>query len=149
MYTQRHKIKSVRNTIVVLDNGERIDLRKTQIGKVKHQQRNGGNKYGARTAQYGGVTYHSTAEAKYAQQLDLRLMAKEIKGWERQIRIPLKVNDYLIATYIIDFVIHHKDGTAEYLEIKGMETRDWRQKWKLFEALYADKPNVKLTVIKV
>lgn len=149
MYTQRHKIQSVRNQIIQLENGDRIDLRKVQVGKIKHQSRSEGSKYGARSAQYDGVTYQSTAEAKMAQQLNLRLRAKDIKSWERQMKISLDVNGYHIANYYIDFVIHHNDGMTEYIEIKGMILSTWQLKWKLFEALYADKPNVKLTVIKV
>lgn len=149
MFLQRKGIKSVRNQIIITEDGERIDLRKVNIGKIKHQGNYGTNKYGARSAQYNGVTYHSTAEAKYAYNLDLRLRAGEITGWKRQVRIPLKVNGYLIANYIIDFIVTHKDGTEEYTEIKGMVLPLWQIKWKLLEALYGDNPNIKLTVVKV
>ncbi len=90
----------------------------------------------------------SKKEAGAARDLDLMIKAKEIKSWERQVRIPLDVNGYHICNYIIDFVVEHNDGTKEYLEIKGFETEVWRLKWKLFEALYGKKPNIKLTVQK-
>ena len=84
-------------------------------------------------------------EAAFAQELDMRVYAKDIKSWTRQERIPLEVNKIKIATYIIDFVITHLDGEKEYVEIKGFETDTWRLKWKLAQALYPDR---KWTVIK-
>jgi len=105
-------------------------------------------KYNAKTTVYGGLVYHSKKEAAYAAELDIRLKAKEIKGWKRQVRIPLEVNGFHIANYYIDFVVTYKDGTIEYVEVKGFETDVWRMKWRLFEALYSHMPNVRLTVVK-
>jgi hypothetical protein len=151
MHLERHGIKSVRNTIVILDNGERVDLRKANVGKIQHQgRREGTNKYGARSAEYQGVTYHSTAEAKYASQLNLRLLAKEIKGWERQVKIPLYVYGQLISTYYADFRITHKDGTVEIVETKGYFSEYARLKWKMFTAIYENEhPEIKITMIRV
>lgn len=87
----------------------------------------------------------SKFEAGVAQQLELRLKAKDIKGFDEQVRIPLEVNGFHICNYFIDFVIYHNDGTTEYLEAKGFATEVWKLKWKLFEALY-DKPGNVLTV---
>jgi hypothetical protein len=101
----------------------------------------------AKSKTYDGYVYMSGFEAKYAQELDLRLKAKEIASWERQVKIPLIVNGYLIANYYIDFIIHHLDGKTEYAETKGFATDVWKMKWKIFEALYGDKPDVKLSVI--
>ncbi len=84
-------------------------------------------------------------EAAYAQELDMRVYAKDIKSWERQVRIPLVVNKIKIGTYIIDFVITHLDGEKEYVEIKGFSTDTFKLKWKLATALY---PDHKWTLIK-
>ena len=105
-----------------------------------------GRKYNNTPQLYNGLRYDSKKEATKAYELDLMLKAKEIKNWERQKTIELRVNDYLICKYRIDFVIEHNDGTLEYLEIKGFATDLWRFKWKLFEALYSDKKGIKLTV---
>ncbi len=102
----------------------------------------------ARKSEYNGILYDSNFEAAYAQELDLRQKAKDIKGWERQVTLDLRVNDFLVCTYRIDFIIHHNDGTLEYVETKGWATPLWRLKWKLFEALYSNQPAVKLTVVK-
>ena len=90
--------------------------------------------------------YDSRFEAGVAQELELRKRAHDIKDFKEQVTIPLAVNGYHICNYRIDFVIEHNDGTIEYLEAKGFSTPVWKLKWKLFEAIYADKPNVKLTV---
>ena len=102
----------------------------------------------AKKQEYGGFRYDSGFEASYAMELDLRIKAKDIKSYQRQINIPLVVNNYLVCTYRIDFVITHNDDSVEYVETKGMHTDTWRNKWKLFEALYCDLPDVKLTIVQ-
>lgn len=87
----------------------------------------------------------SKFEAGKAQELELLKHAGEIKDFEEQKNLRLEVNGYWICDYKIDFVIHHNDGTTEYLECKGLALPAWKLKWKLFEALY-DKPGNKLTV---
>lgn len=90
--------------------------------------------------------FDSNFEAGKAQELELLKKAGEIKDFETQKVLDLIVNGYLVCTYKIDFVIHHNDGVTEYLETKGYATDTWKLKWKLFEALYSDLPDVKLTV---
>jgi len=106
-------------------------------------------KYGNQSKTYNGITYHSKKEAKYAQDLDLRIRANDIKSWERQVKIDLRVKGIHICNYYIDFVITHNDGILEYVEVKGFETPEWRLKWKLFEAIFTvDHPEHTLTVVK-
>ena len=106
------------------------------------------NKYGRVESEYGGITYHSKKEAAYAAELDLRVKAKDIKSWERQVKISLDFNGYHICNYYVDFKITHNDGSVEYVEVKGFQTSEWRLKWKMFEAKYGDLPDVKLTVVR-
>ena len=89
--------------------------------------------------------YDSKFEASYAQELEIRLKAGEILGWEKQKVLDLVVNGYLVCTYKIDFIVYH-DGYTEYVECKGVPTDTWKIKWKLFEALYTS-PNNKLTIV--
>ncbi len=96
-------------------------------------------KYNAKRATYNGHTYHSGREAKYAQELDWRVKAGDLREWRRQIPIELRVNGKLICTYTIDFVEIGKDGSETYIEVKGFETPEWRLKWKLFGACYPEK----------
>lgn len=108
-----------------------------------------GNKYHAKSSIYNDTYYHSQFEAAYAQELDLRVKAKDIKSWRRQIRIHLGVNGFKIADYIMDFEITHNDDSLELVETKGFETDVWRMKWKLLEAIYSvDHPEIKITLVK-
>jgi hypothetical protein len=110
-----------------------------------------GNKYHAKTQVYNNVSYHSKFEAAYAEALDLRVRGKDIKSWERQVKIPLKVNGMVIANYYIDFVVTHNDGHKEWVECKGFETEVWKMKWKLLEAIFdeiREGPDDCLTVVK-
>ncbi len=109
------------------------------------------NKYNAKSSTYKGITYHSKLEAEYAMILDDMLKKKEIKGWKRQIKIPLDVNGFHICNYYIDFVVEENDGTLNYTEVKGYQTEIWRLKWKLTEAILNDKiklGEIKLTIIR-
>jgi len=107
------------------------------------------NKYNAKSTEYGGLIYHSKKEAGYAQELDLRIKAKDIKSWERQVRVDLKVNDQHICNYYMDFVVTHNDGSLEYVEVKGFQTEVWRLKWKIFEAIFnKEHPDIILTIVK-
>lgn len=102
----------------------------------------------AKKSEYNGYLFDSKFEAKHAQDLDLLLNAGEIKGYDRQKNIDLIVNDFIVATYKIDFIVYHNDGTIEYQELKGYPiTAVWVLKFKIFEALFSNKPDVKITLI--
>lgn len=110
-----------------------------------------GRKYKNIFQEYGGRQYASQLEASKAKELDLLLKAKEIKGWEAQVTIPLEVNKEVVCRYRVDFVVYHFDGLTEYIECKGFWTPEGRLKWKLFEAIMKDKilkGKVKLTISK-
>ena len=97
----------------------------------------------------GGHTYQSIKEAKYAQDLEWRLKAKDIKAWSRQVKVPLYGrNGSHVCDYWVDFRVEHTDGTTEYVEVKGFETDTWRLKWKLFEDEMKDKADTVLTIVK-
>lgn len=98
---------------------------------------------------YNGIRYDSKKEAKYAEDLDWRVKAGDIKSWDRQKKISLDVNGKHIANYYIDFVVYHNDGSREYVEVKGFAAEVWRLKWKLFEALIQDiDPGMEITVVR-
>lgn len=100
-------------------------------------QRSG--KFNAHKTTYNGHTYHSAREAEYAEELDWRIKAGELREWRRQVPIELRVNGKLICTYTIDFVEIDREGKEMWTEVKGFDTVDWRIKWKLFEALYPER----------
>lgn len=96
---------------------------------------------------YGGKAYDSKFEASYGQELELRLKAKDIAGFDTHLRIPLVVNKCVVCDYYIDFAIYHNDETVEYVETKGFAMPAWKLKWKLFCALFQDDPNIKITLV--
>jgi len=100
----------------------------------------------AKKSEYKGSIYDSRFEAQQAFELDLLQRAGEIIKWEKQVKIPLIVNGYIVCDYYVDFVVY-RDGETEYIECKGLWTQTASLKWKLFEALFT-KPENKLTVIK-
>lgn len=103
------------------------------------------SKYSSVITTYGGILYHSKKEAAYAEELDTRVRCKDIRSWERQVRIPLDVNGAHICDYVMDFVITHNDETKEFVEVKGFEKPEWKLKWKLLQAIF---PTLRLTLVK-
>jgi hypothetical protein len=93
---------------------------------------------------YDGYLYASKAEARYAQHLDLLKAAKQIKGWERQVKWPLIVNGVRVCGFVPDFKVHLKDGKFKLVEVKGRVSAVWKLKHKLFSALH---PNVEYVVV--
>ena len=64
----------------------------------------------AKKQEYNGFKYDSGFEANYAWELDMRVKAKDIKSYERQVNLDLIVNGYRVCQYRIDFIVHHNDG---------------------------------------
>ena len=87
------------------------------------------NKFNAKKTSYNGRIYHSVLECNYAIELDWRKKAGEIKEIIPQYRFDLRINGIHWRYYKIDFKIELKDGTFEYVEIKGFPTNEWKQKW--------------------
>lgn len=99
--------------------------------------------------EYNGVKYHSKREARYAEELDWLRKAGRIQRWERQVKIELKVLGVLICNYIVDFKVINRYGGIEFHEVKGVETPDFKLKWKLFEVLKEEIcPGATLVLIK-
>ena len=99
-----------------------------------------------KTVNNNGRMNDSKFEAGYANELILRKKAGDIKDFEEQVTLDLEVNGYRVCTYRIDFIVYHNDGMTEYVECKGYPTDVWKLKWKLFEALFTDKPDTRLTI---
>jgi hypothetical protein len=107
------------------------------------------NKWGrAKKTVVGGTKYDSRFEAAQATELTMLLRANKIQGFESHVRIPLEVNGFHVSDYYIDFVVHHLDGTTEYIETKGLKTAVWVLKWKILEALTHDDPTIRMTLVQ-
>jgi hypothetical protein len=93
------------------------------------------NKFNAKKQTYNGKLFDSKGEAAYCQELDWRIKAGEIQGYERQVKIELKVNGVLICNYYADFLVTDKHGAKEIHEYKGLILPLFDLKWKLLQAL--------------
>jgi hypothetical protein len=92
------------------------------------------------------VLFDSAAERDYAAKLVLECRTGRILSFERQVRVMLFVNNVKISTIVPDFLVIHKNGEREYVEVKGHETALWKLKYKLFKAIY---PGARYKVVKV
>lgn len=107
------------------------------------------NKFNAKSQNYNGKWYHSKKEASYAETLDWRQKAGEIKEIIPQYKISLDVNGKHITNYYCDFKIILPNGSIEFHEVKGFLTDVSRLKLLLFEALINEiEPGAELIVIK-
>lgn len=95
-----------------------------------------GNKYGAKKTEFNGRKYDSKYEASIAQELDLRLKAKDIKAVEPQYKVEMWCyredgTPAFRVNHKVDFRITHNDNSYELIEAKGVETSDylWRRKF--------------------
>lgn len=97
-----------------------------------------------------GITFDSKDEAKYYEALKIRKYRGEIENFELQPKFTLvegfkKDNKtYRAITYTPDFVIYHKDGSEEYVDVKGMTTQQGELRIKLFNHFYRD---LKLSIV--
>lgn len=94
------------------------------------------NKYGAKKTSIDGHCFDSLKEANYYEELKLRLKAGEIKGFCLQPIFILAPN----LKYKSDFIVFNNDGTSEIIDVKGMRTKEYSVKKRVFE----DKYNLKI-----
>jgi len=86
---------------------------------------------------YGGVVYHSKAEARYAAQLDLMVKAGKVVSWFRQVPLQLRCSSgALVSKYAVDFVVVYTSGQVVYTEVKGRWDPYSRLKFKWAQAEY-------------
>lgn len=93
------------------------------------------SKYNNIKTLYNGVLYDSKKEAERARDLDLLVSAGRVTNLQRQIRIPLMVNNVKIGSYVADFC--YKDnylGKDIIEDVKGVQTAVFKLKKKILEA---------------
>lgn len=101
-----------------------------------------GNKYGAkRTVAKDGVKRDSKFEASVADELYLRKEAGDILDYDSQYKVEMWAYDQngkpaMKVNHKIDFRIHHKDGSYELYEAKGVETSDYKMRRKWLETFW-------------
>ncbi|WP_054634834.1 DUF1064 domain-containing protein [Thalassobacillus sp. C254] len=106
------------------------------------------NKYRAKRTVVDGHTFDSKLEARYYQQLLWLKAHGEIKEFTLQPRYILQEafkkdsTTYQKIEYVADFEVLHEDGSIETVDVKGVETTDFRIKKKLFHKRYTNKLSV-------
>jgi hypothetical protein len=136
------EFKDLKSKGVISKKGRLVLPEKTIIPKLAKP-----SKYRNKKVVVDNITFDSIKESKRNLELkDLKYNHK-IADFERQVRIPLEVNNIKICSLIIDFRVYSNDGTHWVEDVKGLDkktgkyqiTKDCRIKHKLFEALYNQK----------
>ena len=115
------------------------------VMRILRTQRKKPNKYNARKTTVYGITFDSKREAEIYLDLLSRKQAGEI------VRIGLQPSYTLLEgfkdntgknqkpiTYTADFFVTYADGRHEVIEVKGVRTRDYQLRKKLFLHMMKD-----------
>ena len=88
-----------------------------------------------------GIVFDSKKEMAYYQELKLRKVAKDIKGFEMQVPFVFTLNGKKMFKHIADFIIYYKDGNTEVVDVKGFLTSIYRLKKRIIEEEFKIKIN--------
>ena len=97
------------------------------------------SKYRANKTSIDGHTFDSKKEADYYCELKLRLQAKEITGFCLQPTFMLAPG----LKYKADFIVFNSVNSYDVIDVKGVKTKEYIAKKKVFE----DKFNIKIKEI--
>lgn len=103
------------------------------------------SKYGAKKTKVDGICFDSMAESEYYGRLKYELIVGKIMGFCRQPEFVLQDGDGTVIRYRADFIVWRPDGSAEVVDVKGVETPEFKLKEKLFRARF---PKIRLEVVK-
>lgn len=124
--------------------GQRMTVE--EYGKALKPKRK--SKYGNTKVERDGNVFDSIAESKYYEQLKWLQEHNEILFFRLQPRYLLQEafskdgKTHRKIEYVADFEVHHKDGSIEVVDVKGMETDVFRMKEKMFHIKYPHKLSV-------
>ena len=114
--------------------------------RIPHTQLKKSNKYNARKTTVCGRTFDSRREGEVYLDLLSRTQAGEIVLIRLQPSYTLlegfrdnQGNKQRPITYTADFFVTYADGHSEVIEVKGMKTRDYLLRKKLFLHMMRDK----------
>lgn len=79
-----------------------------------------------------GMKFHSKKEAEYYDGLKLSQDAGAIIFFLRQVPFHLPGN----VKYVCDFQVFNRDGTVQFIDVKGHRTKQYIRNKKMVEALY-------------
>lgn len=89
------------------------------------------NKYRNKKTVHRGIKFDSIAEAEY---YDLALWQAEANGWKVKLqeKFELDGKKYRKIEYIPDFTFYKNGKLVKVVDVKGMQTKDFKIKAKLF-----------------
>lgn len=90
------------------------------------------HKFSAIPTETDGIKFDSRKEAKYYQQLKLRLRAGDVLFFLRQVPFHLPGG----VRYVVDFAVFLTDGSVEFVDVKGAKTESYNAKKRMVEATY-------------
>lgn len=99
------------------------------------------HKFGAIRTTVKGRSYSSKLEAKYALYLNECQKSGKLLFYLEQVPFKLPAS----LTYKLDFMEFWSDERIVLTEVKGMETKEWITRYKLFQETY---PYLELNIIK-
>lgn len=109
------------------------------------------SKYHNKKTEIDGILFDSKREAEYYQELKLMQHSVDgVKSFTLQPEFILQEEyekdgkKYRPIIYRADFDVTYYDGRREIVDVKGMRTKDWKLKAKMFDYKY---PNLTLVIV--
>lgn len=90
------------------------------------------SKYKNKITEYRGVKYHSKLEAEFAFRLDQLKQQTAIQSWTRQVGFDIGNG----KKHVVDFLVFHRDGRCELIEIKGKDLEAGQLKRMLVKQIH-------------
>lgn len=90
------------------------------------------SKYHNQPTSVDGINFQSKKEATYYEKLKVLQELGDIQFFLRQVPFDLPGN----TKYRLDFLVVKRDGTLEFIDVKGYKTQMYRMRKKQVEALY-------------
>lgn len=121
------------------------DLTKRMTAAEYRKEKGKKSKYKAKKIEVDGVVFDSQIEARYYKQLKWLQDNDQILFFRIQPRYLLQEafekdgRRFRKIEYVADFEVHHKDGSIEVVDVKGVETEAFKIKRKMFEMKYPHK----------
>lgn len=103
------------------------------------------SKYNAKKVEVDGIKFDSKAESEFYLHLKELKESGEITDFMLQPKYELQPAfekrgvKFRAIMYVADFLVYHTDGSEQVIDIKGMETADFKLKKKMFEYKFPQK----------
>ena len=89
------------------------------------------HKFNAIPVEFDGIRFDSKKEGRYYNELKMRLKG-DVLFFLRQVPFDLPGG----VKYRVDFEVFYKNGTVEFIDVKGHRTKDYIMKKKMVESMY-------------